>query len=152
MQLSQDTTARPSRTPLDGAVGPVGVAAVVFAVLLSAIGVYAEKGEADTTGFLVVCAIITVAAVAVFGFVVPRGLRRESAGGAALVLTILGLLTVAAFWSGLPPILAAGGMLLGWAGRNASRGRVSCRIALAIGTVALAADVAVAIGDWLANN
>ena len=83
----------------------------------------------------------------VFGWVVPRGLQREAAGAAALTLSILGLITVAAFWSGLPPILAAGGALLGWAGRNADRGRGLCRAALVIGALALVADLAVFVFD-----
>ena len=151
MQISQQGSSA-GGAPEQSALGPIAVGAVALAIVLAAIGTFAETGDADTRGFLVICAVITVAAVAVFGFVVPRGLRRESAGVSALVLSVLGLLTVAVFWSGLPPILAAGGMLLGWSGLNASRGRWLCRVAFAIGALALVADIGVAVGDWVANN
>ena len=56
--------------------------------------------EQGTREFLVVCAIIAVAAAVVFGWVVPRGLQRQAAGATALTLSILGLLAVLAFWAG----------------------------------------------------
>ncbi len=56
---------------------------------------------------------------------------------------------VAAFWSGLPPILAAGGALLGWAGRDAERGRGMCRAAVAIGALALLGYLAIYASDQL---
>jgi hypothetical protein len=135
------------------ALGPVAVAAVAVATAFAALGTFGSPGGNDgATEFLVVLAIVAIGAVAVFGFVVPRGLGHEAAGASALVLSILGVLTVAVFWTGLPPILAAGGILLGWAGRNAGRGRTMCRAAIAIGTFALAADVAVVLGDWVSNR
>jgi hypothetical protein len=57
------------------------------------------------------------------------------------------LVSVAVFWSGLPPVLAAGGALLGWAGRNAVSGARVSRIAVVLGALALAADVLVYVGD-----
>ena len=134
------------------AIGPVAVAAVGLATAFAVLGTYGESGDHGASDFLIVLAIVAIGAVAVFGFIVPRGLGREAAGASALVLSVLGLLTVAVFWTGLPPILAAGGILLGWAGRDADRGRWLCRAAIAIGTLALAADVAIVLGDWLANR
>ena len=105
------------------ALGPVAVAAVGVAAAFAALGTFGDSGgDHGAKDFLIVLAIVAIGAVAVFGFIVPRGLGREAAGASALVLSILGLLTVAVFWTGLPPILAAGGILLGWAGRNADRG------------------------------
>ena len=132
------------------AVGPVAVAAVAVAVVLAAIGTYADRSESDhhaTREFLIVCAIIAVSAALVFGWIVPRMLDRESAGTPALVLAVLGFLTVFVFWSGLPPILAAGGGLLGWAGRDARAGSSRCRAAIAIAALALIADVVVLVLD-----
>jgi drug/metabolite transporter (DMT)-like permease len=134
-------------------IGPVAVGAVVLALALNALGVYGDGGEHHASrDFLVVAALIAAVAVAVFGFVVPRGLTKEAAAATALVLSILGLVLVPVFWSGLPPILAAGGVLLGWAGRDATRGRTMCRVAIAVGCVALLADVAVYVGDFIATN
>ncbi len=136
-------------------VGPVAAGAIVLALALNAFGVYGGRGGEGEHGigaFLAVCALIAVASVVVFGFVVPRGLVTAAAGVTALVLAVLGLLTVPVFWSGLPPILAAGAVLLGWAGWNADRGRNVCRAAVVIGVLVLTADVIVYVFDWLAST
>ncbi len=137
------------KTVSQGAIAPVAIGSIALATVLAAVGTYASSNDQNTREFLIVCAIIAVAAAVVFGLVVPRGLEREAAGATALTLSILGLLSIVAFWSGLPPILAAGGALLGWAGRNAERGRGLCRAALVIGALALAADLAVYVSDSL---
>ena len=98
-------------------------------------------GDQGTREFLVVCAIIAVAAAVVFGWLVPRYLERGTTGTPALVLSTLALVTVVGFWTGLPPILAAGGGLLGWGGLSAERGQGRCRAAIAIAVLALIADV-----------
>lgn len=136
-----------NRTISERATAPVAIGAIAIATVLAAVGTWGGGDEHGTREFLIVCAIIAVAAAVVFGWIVPRGLQREAAGAAALTLSILGLVSIAAFWSGLPPILAAGGALLGWTGRNAERGRGFCRGALVIGVLALVADVAVYIAD-----
>jgi hypothetical protein len=48
---------------------------------------------------------------------------------------------------GRPPILAAGGGLLGWSGRDAPRGAGRCRAALVIAVLAVIAGVAILVGD-----
>ncbi|HZR94560.1 MAG TPA: hypothetical protein VFA56_02630 [Gaiellaceae bacterium] len=134
------------------AVGPVAVAAIAAAVGFAALGAYGEAGSKDTKAFLIVLAVVAIGAAAVFGYIVPRGLGREAAGVTALALSAAGLLTVIVFWSGLPPILGAAGLLLGYAGWNASSGRRLHRGAAILGALALVADVAVVLGDWLANR
>lgn len=132
------------------AIGPVAAGAIALAVALAAIGTYAGRSDSDhhaTREFLIVCAIIAVASALVFGWIVPKMLERTSFGTPALVLAVLGLLTVLVFWSGLPPILAAGGALLGWAGRDAARDSGRSRAAVVIAVLAVIADVAILIGD-----
>ena len=136
-----------SRTVSERIVAPVAIGAIAIATTLAAVGTWAGGDEQGAKEFLVVCAIIAVAAAVVFGLVVPRGLQREAAGATALTLSVLGLLTVLAFWSGLTPILAGGGALLGWAGRDADRGRVMSRAAIVIGAVALAGYLAIYVAD-----
>jgi hypothetical protein len=126
-----------STTVSERVIAPVAIGAIALATTFAAVGTYGGNAEQGTREFLVVCAIIAVAAAVVFGLIVPRGLQREAAGATALTLSILGLLTVLAFWSGLTPILAGGGALLGWAGRDADRGRGMCRSAVVIGAIAL---------------
>jgi hypothetical protein len=128
-------------------VAPIAIGAIALATALAAVGTYASGDEHGTKEFLVVCAIIAVAAAVVFGFVVPRGLQREAAGATALTLSVLGLVTVLAFWAGLTPILAGGGALLGWAGRDAGRGRGTSRAAIVIGALALVGYLAIYAAD-----
>lgn len=82
--------------------------------------------------------VILIAAGLVFGIVVPRALRKESAGGTALGLSIpAALLTLPAFWIGVPFILGVAGMVVGNAGRNAKSGGGKCIAALVLGAIAV---------------
>jgi hypothetical protein len=121
---------------------PVALGAIATAALLAAWGTFGEETHA-TREYLVVLAVIGVSTLVVFGWAVPRALHSPAVGWTAIVLGALGLVTVAAFWSGLPPVLASGAALLGWSQRTSGRGK----IAIALGALALAADIAVYIGD-----
>lgn len=136
-----------NRTVSERAVAPVAIVTIALATVLAAVGTWSGGDDQGTKQFLVVCAIIAVAAAVVFGLVVPKGLQREAAGATALTLSILGLLTVVAFWSGLTPILAGGGALLGWAGRDADRGRGLSWAAIVIGAIALLGYLAIYSSD-----
>jgi hypothetical protein len=121
---------------------------VALAAALSAWGKFGDHFHAHSIGeYAIILGLIAVAAALVFGWVVPRGLRKESAGWTAVSLSVLGFLTIAIFWSGLPPVLAMGGITLGWVGRNARHGGFLCRAAIAIGVVAIAGDVVIYISD-----
>jgi hypothetical protein len=145
--MSQSTVERPgaARRPQVG-IGLAASFAVALAAGLAAWGTYGESNP-ETWEFLILLGVIAVAAAVVFGWIVPRGLRQDAAGASALALSVVGLVTVAIFWSGLPPILAVGGILLGWAGRDARRGSGLCRAAVAVGVLAIAADVAAYVQD-----
>ena len=136
-----------SRSISERVIAPVAIGAIALATVLAAVGTWAGPDEQGSREFLVICAVIAVAAAVVFGWVVPRGLQREAAGATALTLSILGLVAVLAFWSGLTPILAGGGALLGWAGRDADRGRAMSRAAIGIGAMALLGYLAIYLAD-----
>ncbi len=122
--------------------------AIVLAAGLSAWGTFGDHFHGDSIWeYAIILGFIAVASALVFGWIVPRGLRKESAGWAAVALSVLGFLTIATFWSGLPPVLAVGGITLGWAGRNARRGGFLCRAAIVIGGIAIAGDIAVYVQD-----
>lgn len=130
-------------------------AAVVGAIALQALGVFADGtpgAEADVVSFIVICAVIVVAAAIVFGWAVPRALSRPTPAHTALVLSGLALLLVPAFWTGLPPVLAAGGVLLGLAGRSRPRSTTASGVALVVGVLALVAVTAVWVLDSLNTN
>lgn len=126
---------------------PVALGAIAFAALLAAWGTFGEETHA-TREYLVVLAVIGVAALVVFGWAVPRALQSAAVGWTAITLGVLGLVTVVAFWSGLPPVLASGAGVLGWAQRGTGRGK----IAIALSALAIAADIGVYIGDRLSSG
>lgn len=120
------------------AIVPVGVGSFAAAVFWTAMGAH-DVGE-----LAVVVAACAVVAGGVFGFVLPRAMREESAPGTALTLSVLGLLLIVpAFWSGLPMVLGAAGALLGYAGRAARTGAKGSITALVVGLLAV-------VGYWAA--
>jgi hypothetical protein len=148
-----------SVVPVSGAAGRPGVwgvvvpavVAVAISVPLSAWGTFGDHFHSESLGeYAIVLTVTAVAVAVVFGWLVPRGLRRESAGWTAIALSVLGFLTIAIFWSGVTPVLAMGGITLGWAGRSARRGRFLCRGAIAVGIVAIVGDLVVYVQDMAA--
>ncbi len=139
---------------------PAAIGSIVGAVALNALGILGDGTAGDDgnplVGFLVVCGFIGVAAALVFGWVVPRGINKVATSGvsgvAGLVLSVLALVFVAVFWSGLPPVLAAGGIVLGLAGRDAHRGAGVANAAIVVGILALIADFSIYALDWLSTN
>jgi hypothetical protein len=116
------------------------VAAVALSTTLNAIGVFTEE-DIHWLNLLVGFAVALAGAAVVFGWFSWRAARRpERAWRTGLVCGTIGLLLVAAFWSGLPPILAAASVYLGVIARRAGSSRGSAAIAL--GALALVADVA----------
>jgi hypothetical protein len=111
------------------------------------------SGAHDTREWVVEVVIEAAAAALLFGFVVPRGLRHESAGGRALVMAVLGaLLVVPAFWSGLPLLLGSAAALLGYAGKQASTGSGKATAALVLGVLTVVAYLAIYVSDYLAGH
>lgn len=90
---------------------------------------------------LVYAAIAAVTVGVVFGLVLPWALRRESSGGLALALAILGTVMAPGFWTGVPPGLAAGGALLGWAGIYETKGRKLSQAAFVLGVLGVLFNV-----------
>ena len=90
---------------------------------------------------LVYLGIALVTAGVVFALILPWALRREGSGAVALALAILGTLSAPAFWTGIPPALAAGGALLGWAGMYATKTRRLSQAAFVIGVIGVLFNV-----------
>jgi hypothetical protein len=117
------------------------LAAVAALAGLAVIGLQyaiARPDEDALREFLVVCGLIAVSTAIVFGVVVPRARSAKT----ALTLSLLALLFAAAYWSGISPVLAVGGIVLA----RGEDGTVS-RLAYGIGVLALVANVAMAILD-----
>ncbi len=128
--------------------------AVGIAAGLAAWGTFGGEGENDSAGdYLAVLAIIAVAAAVVYGFIVPRALGGANAARTALILSVIGLVTVVVFWSGLPVVFAVAGIFtgvqvqqrMGMGATGQRRGLASA--AVAVGVLALLADLIVYIAD-----
>lgn len=147
---SQSTAARALR--------PLAAMTTIAVVALSAFGIWADgtpggHDESNTTEFLVTCALGVLTAGLVFGWLVPRGLRRPNSAATALTMSAIGaLLVVPVFWSGVPLVLGVGGALLGWAGRDAARGTGKSQAAVILGVLTVVAVLAIYVLDWMSTN
>jgi hypothetical protein len=127
---------------------PIALMAGAAAVAVIALQyVIARPDEDALREFLVVTGMIAAATAIVFGLVIPRAVSRGGSPGIALTLSLLGLLFAAAYWSGIPPVLAIGGLVL--ARRTPATGLT--RAATVIGVLAIAADLAVLVADGVSS-
>ena len=90
-----------------------------------------------------------------FGWFVRRAARNErKAWRTGLVFGVLGVLTVAAFWSGLPPIFGVAAIYLGavaYRGGTDGTARWAAVGAMSLGSLALVLDV-IAYGSDIASR
>ena len=129
-------------------------AAIIFASGLNTLGVFTEDAI-HWTNWLIGFASIALAAAIVFGWFVRRATRNEGkAWRAGLVFGVLGVLTVAAFWSGLPPIFGVAAIYLGavaYRGGTDGTARWAAVGAMSLGSLALVLDV-IAYGSDIASR
>ena len=122
---------------------PVAIVIVLFTISYPANDFYGAESDTDIgVGlFLVYVAIAVVTAIVVFAVLMLWAVRHRRIGAVALPLAIVGFVLAPGFWICVPPVLAAGGALLGWAGIDADRGRRLAQAAFVIGVLAVAANV-----------
>ena len=138
--VSLDPTTERDRTRT--LVVPTGVATYVVSSILTVLGAH-SRGE-----WVAMLTLALVAGLVVYGLVVPRALDRESAPGTALTLSaIAALLTLPAFWTGLPLLLGAAGALVGYAGRRASSGSGVSIAALVLGALSVIGYLSIYVID-----
>lgn len=119
------------------------------ALVLAAVGTFWDLTGNDSGGgtsmreYLIVAAIILVATALVFGLVV-RTASESSGGTRALVLAVVGVLSLVVFWSGLPPVLAFGSIGCAMQARAGSF-PITAKVALGLSAVTLVLAVAGAI-------
>ena len=108
---SVDTTL--TRTP--SALRPAGLAVLLSAILTAIlIARDANNGPAWRVG-LILAAIVVALTVLIFGLVVRRALRRESARASAWTALVLGVGAVASlvvFWLAVPPVFGVAALML----------------------------------------
>lgn len=85
--------------------------------------------------------------LALFGWVIPRTGRPTRAG---LIVGLLAILSLAAFWSGLPYVLGPAAVVLGLLGRTRAENRTQASIAVVLGALAtIAGLVAIALDQTM---
>ena len=142
-------------TPIQDATRSAAAATVGGAIALNALGIFGDgtEGAEHSAGEFWIMTALILAAALVFGIVVRRFGGTPRAGTAGLVLAVLGaLLVVPAFWSGLPVVLGAGGLLLGLDERREAGATRRGSAAIAIGALAIVAYAAIYILDWMSTN
>jgi hypothetical protein len=129
----------------------IGLFTGVVAVGMAIYAVYGDS-HADQTqkdSLWQIAALILVVTALVFGLLLPWAAKRwpENAG---LIVSILGFLTVAAFWSGLPIVLGGAGATLGMVGRERVAGKTGlATAAVAVGVIAVVLGIGITVGTNL---
>ena len=124
-----------------GRTGLFALASVAIAAGLAAFGTWGGEADHSLGDYLGVLAVIVVSASIVFGLVVPRWHGKT----AALVVGALAVVSIVAFWTGLPIVLGAAAILLGLRLRATERNPGT--VALLLGCLAIAGTVIIYIMD-----
>jgi hypothetical protein len=141
------TTATPAARSVDTQPLALGTGAGVLAAALIAAFAHDWGEIAFSVG------ILAVVTAVVFGLLVPRALRKESAGGTALGLSIPAvLLALPAFWSGLPLVLGVAGLVVGNHGRLAASGARKSIVAVVLGALAVMTYLAIHVMSGIAGE
>jgi hypothetical protein len=144
------------RDRVRSAVVPTGIVTTIVTLAFTAWGVFWHAPGVEADGpreFYLVAPVVLVIAVAVYGVVLPRALRKDNAGATALTLSIVAAVAIVpAHWAGLPLVLGVAGAMLGYAGKRARSGVGTSIAAFVIGILASLGYVAFYVGDTLVQT
>jgi hypothetical protein len=116
----------------------VGIVSTIVAALVAVLSTVLPPIIPDQLRVLpILLVVLLVVSAALFFFVVPRAARSNRPAVAGLICSILGVLLVVAFWSGLPIVLGAAGALLGRMERTTRRGLAIAAVYIGVAAVAL---------------
>jgi hypothetical protein len=123
----------------------VGVATAILTAVALAAANFTGDGENGGAGPYALTLIVSLAVAAIlFGWVIPRIERPARAG---LVVGVLGVLSVAAYWTGLPYVLGPAAIALGLLGRARAEGKGAAAAGVVLGALATAGAIAAVILD-----
>jgi hypothetical protein len=124
-----------------------GVAAAALTAIALAAANFISTESSDNGGgieYAVTLGGSLALALVLFGWVIPRIDRPARAG---LVVGLIAVLSLAAFWSGLPYVLGPAAVLLGLLGRARTEDRAQATTAVVLGTLATVAALAAVVLD-----
>jgi hypothetical protein len=124
--------------------GAGAAAATLTAVALAAANFAGDGGNGGVGPYAITLVASLAVAVVLFGWAIPRIDRPARAG---LIVGILGVLSIAAFWSGLPYVLGPAAIVLGLLGRARTEGRGAATVAVVLGLLATFGGIAALILD-----
>jgi hypothetical protein len=122
MSTSESASSGASAAPLEGvSLRDAGIAGWVLAALFTAVGTFTDltgndSGSAEgdeLVTWVVLMAVLAVVTYAIYRFWYGPAAQAADASNTALIGGILAVLAFPAFWTGLPPVLAVGALLLG---------------------------------------
>jgi hypothetical protein len=126
----------------------VGLVSTIVAVLVAILSVVLPPVHPDQLRALpIILIVLLVLSAITFLLFVPRGTRSNHPAVPGLVCSILGLLLLPVFWSGLPVVLGTAGALLGREARTTGWGLALAAVIVGIAAVAL--DLLALLADRL---
>jgi hypothetical protein len=126
----------------------MGIVSTIVAVLVAILSVVLPPVIPDQLSALpIILIVLLVIAAVLFFVIVPRAARSSRPAVAGLVCSILGVLLVGVFWSGLPIVLGTAGFLLGR--MEPPTGRGLALAAVIIGVAAVVLDLTAFLADRL---
>ena len=126
----------------------IGLGAAILAAVALAAANFTGDGENGGAGpYAVTLAVSLLVAFALFGWAIPR---MERPGRAGVIVGVVAVLSVAAYWLGLPYVLGPAAIVLGLLGRSRAEERVGGTVALVLGALATVGGVAAVVADQMA--
>lgn len=137
--------AEPSESELAKIAGLAACLAAVPSALMTLLG---PEGVRE---YVPILALIVLVTLAVFAWGVPSALNLYESGPSAVALALsgLGVLTLLLFWTGLPAVLAMGGIVLGQTQLDVPEDRRLALAAVRIGVAAIVLYLLLSIIDLL---
>jgi hypothetical protein len=135
--------------PTESELPRVAARAALLAAVPAALGTLGQDGGLRI--YLPILALIILVTLGVFAWGVPAALDMYGSGPSAVALALsgTGLVTVLLFWTGLPAILAMGGIFLARTQLDVPEDRYRALLAIRVGAVAIGLYLIVFVADFL---
>jgi hypothetical protein len=142
--MTDATATAPTTTgrALPSAATLFGIGIVLGAIVIFFGNWNVKKGDNGGLGPAIVTAVILVAVAALLWFVVRP--RVQNADRTVIILSILAIVSILAFWAGVTPLLAAAALAFG---AGAARLSTAARVLQALAVVAALASVVVTVAQ-----